>query len=808
MTIQTGPRLGSQYFLELAQSLLGLQEVGARAEVLANAVRQVLPGSACVLYGLRTTTTSASWVALGASDEVSGGGQSIPADAPLFAALLRSPQPVVYSASQLAREDYAHIHVLRTVRSIGYLPLLREGELAGAFEIVSFADALTEDALQPLKGLAEVAATALGSAEQYEQQRQNLLDSIHRLTQLYDLEKSLNETLDFEPLLELIPDKVAGMLPCQAIHLWLFDGSRLRIVSSWGEDATAQAGTVEEVGEGYVADMAEEGVPLLISDPEDSRLAIRNARGGAGQPITSALLVPLIEHAADGGDSELGVLEAVNKAGSGPFNEDDLFFMETISETVASALKNASLMYAEKKLEILQALVQVSSEITSTLRLDRLLRIIVNNPQAVLPFERCSIALDHRGRLQLKAISGMENISVGDAQVERLRELLQWLSGYDRQLLVRQHGEEPETEDAKASAAVGKHFAASGYRALYALPLSDDEGRVGLLLYESSDADFLDQAHIEMIKVLAGQTTVAIRNALLYREVPLINLLAPVFQRKQAFLRSERKRQGVILGGIAAAILLLIFCPLPLRIGGTAVVAPESIVTLAAPVEGNIAQVYAREGQHVRRGEVVAAMDDWAWRNQLAAARAKYDAAMLAMQGDLARHSALAGEDRTQADLLRAEMERARLRIANGQLRSPIDGVVMTPNLQNAIGEHLDAGAAFAEVLDLSTARIHIGVDQQDAYLIKPGQQVAIKLDSFPAETRHGQVFSVSPEAQAEGNSRVFYAHVLLPNGNGELRTGMDGRAKIFAGYRPAGFVLLRTPALWLWEKLWDWIGW
>ena len=78
------------------------------------------------------------------------------------------------------------------------------------------------------------------------------------------------------------------------------------------------------------------------------------------------------------------------------------------------------------------------------------------------------------------------------------------------------------------------HFEASDYRALFALPLADDQGRVGLLLYESSDPDFLE-GHIEMIKVLAGQTTVAIRNALLYREVPLIGLLEPLVQRKQAF---------------------------------------------------------------------------------------------------------------------------------------------------------------------------------------------------------------------------------------------------------------------------------
>jgi GAF domain-containing protein len=805
MNIQTGIRLNSQHFSELTRSLLASPEVATRATLLADAMRKALGEVACALYSLRDD----SWVPLGVSEEISVVDSVVGADATLFAPLLQSPGPVVYAAGELAHEDYTHIHVLRTIRSIGYMPLLRDGQLVGAFEIVSFSEPLTDSLLLSLEGFVELAVIALESAEQYEEQRQNLFDSIHRLTQLYDLEKSLNATLDFEPLMELIPVKVSAMLPCQALHLWMFEGGKLRLVSTWGEDASAKVGRTEDAGEGYVGDMAEEGVPLLIDDPADPRLAARNERAGEGQPVTNALLVPLIEHEQNGsGESELGVLEAINRAGGNPFNEDDLFFMNSMSETVSSALKNASLMYAERKLEILEALVRVSSEITSTLRLERLLQIIVNSPQSVLPFERCSIALDNRGRLQLKAVSGMANLPVGEFHVDLLRELLQWLSTYDRQLLVRQHEEEPETEDARVRAAIGKHFEASGYRALYALPLSDDQGRVGLLLYESSEPDFLEQAHIEMIKVLAGQTTVAIRNALLYREVPLISLLEPLVQRKQAFLRSERRRQGMILGSIAAAILLLIFCPLPLRISGTAVVAPQSVVTLAAPVAGTIANVYAREGQQVSRGEVLGTMDDWSWRNQLTAAQAKYEAAMLAMQGDLARHSPQAGEERTQADYLRAEMERTRLRIANAQLRSPIDGIVMTPDLQNAVGEHLDAGATFAQVLNLASARINIAVDQQDAHFVEGGQTAAIKLNSFPAKTLHGKVFSISPEARPDGDGRVFYAHVLLPNGNEEMRTGMDGRAKIFAGYRPAGFVLLRAPALWVSEKIWDWIGW
>jgi hypothetical protein len=140
MNIQTGTRLSSQYFFELAQALLGSPEVSVRAALLSNALRQALPGSACALYGLRATEDPPLWIALGVSDEISVADPAIPADAPLFAPLLQSPGPIVYSASQLAREDYAHIHVLRTIRSMAYLPLLREQQLVGTFEIVSFTD--------------------------------------------------------------------------------------------------------------------------------------------------------------------------------------------------------------------------------------------------------------------------------------------------------------------------------------------------------------------------------------------------------------------------------------------------------------------------------------------------------------------------------------------------------------------------------------------------------------------------------------------------------------------------------------------
>jgi RND family efflux transporter MFP subunit len=311
-----------------------------------------------------------------------------------------------------------------------------------------------------------------------------------------------------------------------------------------------------------------------------------------------------------------------------------------------------------------------------------------------------------------------------------------------------------------------------------------------------------------MIKVLAAQATVAIRNAMLYREVPLIGLIEPLLQRKRALLGSDRSRRLTYAALTFEAMLFLVFCPLPMRVTGEATVAPQHLITIAAPVDGNVTAVNAHEGQRVSAGQVLGALNDWQWRTDLAAAEAKYREASLIMENDLAHGAPQAGADRAQVEYLRSEAERAQSRLDSAQLRSPIAGIVVTPNLQNAAGKHLLAGDTFAQVLDLAQAVVQIEVPERDAPLLRSGQDAAIKLDSYPQRTWRDRVSVVSPEATVGDGERTFTAEVPLPNTDASLRSGMTGRAKIFIGWRPAGYVLLRRPALWTWQTLWYWIGW
>ena len=788
--------------IETAAQLLVAADVASRAMVIAAAITSLLPDSACLVHRYLPENETAPWTILGVSGEISieeaqhAGGwlfetpESFPAE------------EQVYDKKHLSREDYAHLHLTRSVGALAYVPAEYDGKLAGVIEIVVFSGSIDHRQLKDLAPIVRLIAPALLSGERFEQQRQTLLDSVHRMSQMYDLEKSLNATLEMDAVIAMVPTKAAAMLPCQAMHLWLFDGPNLRLVSSEGADDSVAVGATESLGEGYVADMAEEGEPLLISDEIDERLQARNARRpeeSAITPVTNALLVPLMQD-----EAEIGVLEAINRADR-PFDDDDQFLLSSMAETIANALKNASLMMAERKLEILKVLVQVSSEITSTLRLDRLLQIIVNSPQGVLPYELCAIALDVRGRLQLKAVSGMNSLPIGDVQVDRLQRLTRWLSSQDEPLHLRLNEEE---QGAALPPEVAKHFDETGSRALYSLPLADDQGRLGVLFYESSDPDFLGVAQIEMIKVLAGQATVALRNALLYREVPLMGILEPLAQRKAALLRTSRGRRTAYAVAAAAVVLFLCICPLPMRVGGDAVIAPQHLVTVAAPVDGNVEAVVVHEGQRVAAGELLGSLNDWQWRTDLAASEARYQAAELVMENDLAHGASQAGADRAQTEFLHSEVERARARLESARLRSPVAGVVVTPNLQNMAGQHLDAGAPFAQVLDISSAVVQVAVPEREVTLLSAGQPAAIKLDSYPQRTWRAPVSVVSPEATAGGGERTFTVEVPIQNSDATLRAGMTGRAKVFIGWRPAGYVMLRGPALWVWQTLWNWIGW
>lgn len=786
---------------DFAARLLAAQETTPRARLIAQAVLDRFPATTATVYLLDRDEDGDFWSVAASSGEGVEPDATVPADAGTLGALLQEPVTVIFEGNRLVREDYAHLNVRRTVKSLACLPLLHGETLVGAIEILSFDEALAH--VESLGSFTEIAAAALVSSHSYERERNGALNSITRLTQFYDIEKVFSSTLEMDELLPIIGGKMREMLECDAINLWMVQGDgSILLMHQAGDDPTTRLHMVQRGGEGLAGDVSDSGEGVLIDDPGDERLTRRNAEIADGA-VQSILIAPLIDK-----ESLVGVVEAVNRVDGTPFDEDDLFVLTSLNESATLALHNASLLLAERKVEVLETLVRVSQEITSTLNLERVLQTIVNAPQAVIPYERAAIALEQNGRYKLAAVTGLTQVDPDAPDIAPLNDILRWVMASEGVLHVRQHGEEIDVERPESRAKFQAYFESSGMRAFYAQPLSDDTGRVGVLALESPDPDFLSSAHLEILQVLAGQATVALRNAQMYKEVPFISVLEPVLKRKRRFLAMEKRRRALVIAAAVALVIFLAAFPWPLRVEGDAVVAPVHSARLQPELEGVISKVYVHEGDRVSKGTVLAELADWDARSKLAEAKAKYQAALLQMNRALAANDGSeAGVQRVQADFWNSEVERSQELLDRTKLRSPIDGVVATPHVENMVGRRLEFGDIFAEVVDTSRAIVDVGIDDAEASLLRTGEGASVKLNAFPTRIFRGEVMIVSPKAELQGDSRVFYARVAVPNQDGAIRAGMEGRGKVRVGWYPAGYALFRRPLLWLYSRVWTWFG-
>ena len=143
-----------------------------------------------------------------------------------------------------------------------------------------------------------------------------------------------------------------------------------------------------------------------------------------------------------------------------------------------------------------------------------------------------------------------------------------------------------------------------------------------------------------------------------------------------------------------------------------------------------------------------------------------------------------------QADFWKSEVARDQELLDKTQLRSPIDGLVATPHIENMVGKRLQYGDSFAEIVDTSRAIVDVAIDDTDSAQLRAGEHASVKLNSFPTRIFRGDVMVVSPKGTLQGDSRVFFARVAVPNSDGAHsrrhgRTRQSARGMVSGRLRP-----------------------
>jgi HlyD family secretion protein len=137
-----------------------------------------------------------------------------------------------------------------------------------------------------------------------------------------------------------------------------------------------------------------------------------------------------------------------------------------------------------------------------------------------------------------------------------------------------------------------------------------------------------------------------------------------------------------------------------------------------------------------------------------------------------------------QINSVNALLNQASIQLDYTQLKSPLDGVVTSRNIEP--GESVNSGREVLTVSDLARVDLKIFVDETEIGKVRPGQKVDIKVDTFPGKTYTGTVSFISPEGEftpkiiqtkKERVKLVYLVKVSIVNPNFELKAGMPADA-------------------------------
>jgi RND family efflux transporter MFP subunit len=410
-----------------------------------------------------------------------------------------------------------------------------------------------------------------------------------------------------------------------------------------------------------------------------------------------------------------------------------------------------------------------------------------------------------RGKLRLGALSGIVDINRKDPKTQALEELLEWVffSGSDVEVFQGEDGaiqtDRPETEEKFRA-----FFQTSGFRFFHGVLLGDEEGKLGVLAFFRKKALVLDADARDLLAILVNQATVALRNAQLYKQVPLPGFLKPLAEKRRRFSALPKRRQLMWGVGTAAVLVILIVVPWRVRVAGPARILPGRRAAVTAGVDGTVLSVSRREGDQVSAGDVIAVLDSENLKASVADARAAYQIA----EGDVAKHrdagdSAAMFEAQSRRDEARAKLAFEEDRFARTSLRAPISGVIVTPRVEERVGQLLTNGTELCVVADVGEVTAEVSVPESEASLIRVGQPVSLKLDSYPTRLFRGKLTLPGTHVREEGKERFIVTEVQVENPGGLLKTGMQGKAKISTRTAPLAVAIFRKPARYLWAKLW-----
>ncbi len=232
----------------------------------------------------------------------------------------------------------------------------------------------------------------------------------------------------------------------------------------------------------------------------------------------------------------------------------------------------------------------------------------------------------------------------------------------------------------------------------------------------------------------------------------------------------------------------------------------RSEVDLKFEASGVVKSMSFREGDLVKKGQPLAALDDREARLKLEYAETKLRGAeaqlklaekRVSINEQLFRLGAIikpkleeseieVEQAEAQAASARKEADLARNELAKTVMKAPLDGVMGTREAD--VGEYATPQTAVATLMEMDSVFVELGIVERDIERIRLSQRVKVSVDSLPNTTFEGKIDNLAP--LIEGKSRTLTAKVKVDNPKGQLLPGMFARAEIAVFEKPDALVV------------------
>jgi hypothetical protein len=520
----------------------------------------------------------------------------------------------------------------------------------------------------------------------------------------------------------------------------------------------------------------------------------------------------------------------------------------------------------------LQQVLKFSSDVAGSLDPLEVSRLAANYGRDLIGCERCSVLTLRGDRWFVHAISGQEVVEKKSSMVKAMaafvgihaqpsafkkqeidaktgallirhellvlskKELLARAESYNGSNGEHTAGAAAEGAPAKATEAAAvrrtdeidlAYFEHSHVISAAIAPMFDsDQELIGAFFAESTTEGFFDapaagkdasgaQRLTEWLALHTGKSLIAAQD---YKSIPFLAVTRRLRDARHALTGHKRQRVIVRLVVLGVVLFLAAIFPIQNSVDGSCSVTPHVRAAIVPEIPGRIQKVFVKEGERVKKGDPIAQIDTS--RLELERDSAEQDKRRLMAEADRLRgmnNEAEALVVSLQAGVSEKREASLKKDIESATLRSTIDGVVQTKDLEMHTGEFLQVGSMFAEIAAPENWDLLVEVSEKQIGKVErelgrnpppvlPVEYILYSQSAYKLRGElkaRGQISAMAYPKEKENVFIVTLEHIQVPEElRSDLRSGLTGRAKVSLGREPLAWWSFKSLVTWVRLKL------